>query len=75
MKSHRPYKQFDAHVVLVKMREGINNQIYRFSLIPEFWSRKIKGEWASIKCIPSLVCAVFIFFTLKMYVWFLRELK
>lgn len=63
MKSHRPYKQFVADVVLEKMkREGIKNQIYRFSLISEFWSWKTKSEWASIKYnIPSLVFVVFIF--------------
>lgn len=42
---------------------GIENQVHKFSLILEFWSREIKCEWASLKCnVPSLVFVVFIFY-------------
>lgn len=76
MKSHRPYEQFIAATVSGQMkRGGITNHLYKFSLIPEFWSGETTCEWASLKCnSPSLEFVVFIF-TLKMYVWFLRELK
>ena len=38
MKSHRPHEQFVADVVLETMkREGTQDQIYKLSLIPEFW--------------------------------------
>lgn len=76
MKSHRPYEHFIADAVTVQMkRGGIKNQVYKFSLIPEFLSGETMCEWASLQCnIPFLVFVDFIF-TLKMYVWFLRELK
>ena len=71
MKSHRPHEQFVADVVVKQFvvlemmkREGTQNQIYRLSLIPEFWSwKKKKKECTSIKySIPSLVFVVFIFY-------------
>lgn len=51
MKSHRPHEQFVADVVVKQFvvlemmkREGTQNQIYRLSLIPEFWSWKKKKK-------------------------------
>lgn len=45
MKSHRPHEQFVADIVVKQFvvlemmkRESTQNQIYRLSLIPEFWS-------------------------------------
>lgn len=72
MKSHRPHEQFVADIVVKQFvvlemmkRESTQNQIYRLSLIPEFWSwkKKKKKECASIKYSgPSLVFVVFIFY-------------
>lgn len=75
MKSHRPYEQVIADAVSVQKRGGIKNQVYKFSLVPNSYLEKQRGsEPASNVIFPSLVFVDFIF-TLKMYVWFLRELK